>query len=69
MRTKRIQEVLREARKTLTMDNADFSLIVPLNDLPKTEADVTDFIRERTRLWRQSWIEAPINEALELLSK
>lgn len=71
MRLRRIKEVLRDAQRTLTMETADFSRIWLSDDdapLPKTEAEVTEFIRNRTRLWRQSWVEAPIQEALELLN-
>lgn len=72
MRTNKIKAVLRAARNTMTMATADFSRVHLMDDdapLPKTEAEVTEFIRNRTRLWRQTWIEAPINEALELLNK
>lgn len=69
MKQRRINEVLRDAQRTLAMETADFSQIVPTTPLPKTEAEVTDFIRERTRLWRDSWIDAPIQEALNLLNQ
>lgn len=28
----------------------------PIGNLPTSEKDVTPFIRERTRLWRETWI-------------
>ena len=72
MKQRRINEVLRDAQRALTMETADFSCIHLMDNdapLPKTEAEVTDFIRNRTRLWRQTWIESPINEALSLMNK
>jgi hypothetical protein len=37
--------------------------------LPKTEKEVTEFIRRRTELWRESWIINPLELALEKLNK
>lgn len=34
-----------------------------------TEANVTEFIRERTGRWRRSWIIIPLEEALKELTK
>ena len=50
---------LKEVRQSLTMEDCAFdTLSTGPHDapLPKSETEVTDFIRERTRIWRQSWI-------------
>jgi hypothetical protein len=62
--------ILLELRRHLTMERAEFgyihSLMAHLSDrpLPKTEDDVTGFIRRRTALWRDSWVFPLIDELL-----
>lgn len=58
--------MLMELRKLLTLETANFSRIGPRDEdaLPRTEAEVNAFIRERTRLWRESWVFPIIDEML-----
>jgi hypothetical protein len=48
------------------MERASFSenLLKPEFPLPKTEAEVTAFIKGRTKLWRESWLIPPLEQAL-----
>lgn len=57
---------LMELRRLLTFERSDFSVIGPRDEdaLPRTEAEVNAFIRERTRLWRESWVFPIIDEML-----
>lgn len=61
---------LMELRRVLTMESAEFGEIgvTAGHDLPKTEREVTPFIRERTRNWRASWCLAQIDALLGVSS-
>lgn len=67
-RTK-LLEVLYEVRDTATMERSGFGQIhQPQNPgYPTEEGQVTDFIRERTDLWRRSWIIGPLNGVIDSL--
>lgn len=70
---------LREARKAATMEHAGFddlggSTLVrfcpnPIAaSLPRTDPEnETEYIKQRTALYRQSWIIGPIDEAIALV--
>ena len=48
---------LRELRRTLEMGDAAFGSIWQATPVkPLTEGEVTEFIRERTDLWRRTWV-------------
>ena len=58
---------LRELRRYATLENALFDHVGPSDPdapLPTKESEVTAFIRERTRIYRQSWILPIIDELL-----
>lgn len=62
-------KVLKDLRKMLTMERASFSHIfvsVERGDvpLPTSEDEVDHFIRERTRVWRRSWLLAPLDSLI-----
>lgn len=61
--------VLRRALEDSSMELSNFSLLWASDSdpLPKNENEVTEFIKKRTRLWRESWIRCPIKQALEFL--
>lgn len=67
--SKRDTEVLREVYKHLLMENCSFSNIGPSDDevgrLPTNETEVTEFIKRRTRLWRESWILPYLKEMID----
>lgn len=67
---RRLVELLTRIHSDASMDSSSFSHLFaePGDALPKTEAEVTDFIRKRTRLWRSSWILSPLEEALDILN-
>jgi hypothetical protein len=46
------------------MELARFGQLANKGLLPTTEAEVTEFIKQRTRLYRESWIIAPLEEAI-----
>lgn len=57
---------LEEVRRTATMETANFKLLRadPEDPLPKTEAEVNDFIRRRTAVWRDTWILPVLDDLL-----
>ena len=67
----RLTELVRNVYESCAMERAGFDHIHPVTDdtLPKTEKEVTPFIRERTRLYRHSWQLTPLKEALEILAE
>ena len=63
-----VKELLLAAYRSSSMELAEFSsLLGGEKDLPTTEKEVTPFIRERTRLYRHSWLVTPLQEALDKL--
>ena len=65
------RELIAELRRLVRYENAGFAYIGPLpskdQELPKYENQATDFIRNRTRLYRESWIEPIVNELAKRL--
>ena len=58
---------LREIRRLATFESANFSKLMSEPEhgsFPKSEAEVTDFIRERTRIFRETWILSALDELL-----
>lgn len=57
---------LREVRRAITFERACFDNIVPSSDdpLPKSEKEVTEFIRRRTSLYIGSWILPVLDEMI-----
>lgn len=69
---KHIAEKLRTAREFANFERASFSfkderLILHGRTYPDDKRDwiVDDFIKERTRLWRESWLLPILDELLE----
>lgn len=62
--SKRDTEALRELRETLTMEKCRFGNIHPAKDdpLPKSESEVDEFIKRRTRLWLETWVFPTLDE-------
>lgn len=60
--------LIKQVVEVTSMKRSDFSH-VPTGDIkyPTNEREVNAFIKERTRLWRETWIESPLVEALEIL--
>ena len=65
-RRKAYRELLSELRSAANFESADFGRLwgVAEDPLPKTEEEVTDFIRRRTKLYRETWV-TPLIEELE----
>jgi hypothetical protein len=55
----KLLEELREVRKTATMESASFGFDKALDAI----------IKEKTRLWRETWIIAPLDRAIRLLEE
>lgn len=69
--TKKQLETLREIRRVATLDTAHFAQIVPdldANPYPTSELMVNDFIKERIKLWADTWIVGQIDELLAELA-
>ena len=61
-------EKLRELRRLMTLEQTKFAELwddPERNPLPKREAEVDAFIRERTRIFRETWILPVLDELLE----
>ena len=76
MKIRQIEKLLREAIKASDMTRAAFDDIcsdprgTPMhNGAPLTEGRVTEFIKARTRLYRETCITARIIWALELIAE
>lgn len=76
MKVQAIQSALGKARAAATLELSRFNNICADQKAPPkfedgspvTEANVTDFIRERTRLYRETWVIPRIEEALALIA-
>jgi hypothetical protein len=55
---------LRQVVADAKMDRAGFNYLASEGPFPTTEAEVTEFIKQRTRPYRESWIIAPLEEAI-----
>jgi hypothetical protein len=64
--TQKQKRVIAEVLRVASMETASFSRIgAPVTELPMDESEVTGFICRRTRLWRESYILAPLRALLE----
>jgi hypothetical protein len=68
-------DALREMQRVSNMQTAAFGHIAPPAvdeprlPYPTCEADVTPFIAERTRIWRETWITGQLEWIIEDLQK
>ena len=63
-----LRGLVKRALHAAKMADAEFSRNYDSN-LPKTEKEVTEFIKERTKVYRDSWIIKPLEAALLKLEK
>ncbi len=68
--TKRQIHALKVLRHRLTLTNARFASIGPVDTdptmrLPTSEDQVDAFIRARTRIWRESWVVPVLNNLID----
>ena len=64
--------LLTDAYESATLKQAAFDSICGTPDdspLPRSEREVTNFIRKRVDLHHRSWILSPLAEALEILTE
>ncbi len=67
---KNIIETLEGALRCAKMELAEFGTIFPEKDIlpyPTTEKEVTPFIKQRTELYRKTWLISPIESALRMI--
>jgi len=65
---KKMIERLTEVRRKLEMHEGAFvATWTPDTKLPKCRDDVTPFIRQQTRLWRETWILPVLDGVIEAL--
>jgi hypothetical protein len=67
MLTEREIDKLREIRRLMTLETARFREMwddPERHPLPKCEAEVDAFIRERTRIFRETWILSELDDLL-----
>lgn len=75
MKLRQLRKIIADAREIATMERAGFrelghgSALTFEDGSTVTESNVTEFIRERTRLWRSTWILGPLDEALALIDE
>lgn len=67
-RLERITRDLREVIKTLEMDTCNFNDLQDKVIRLKKEG-VTNFIRQKTRLWRETWCLSPLKEIEKKLKR
>lgn len=67
MQHKHVLSLLREVLQAAQMERAEFSRIIPNDSLPQSEKEVTAFIKERTRIYRESWIINPLKEVIDVI--
>jgi hypothetical protein len=67
MRKREVLEILNRALVDARMERASFSRLHDKEPFPTTEAEVTEFIKERTRIYRDSWIISPLEQAIRLI--
>jgi hypothetical protein len=61
-----LKSELEEVRRRLTMEHSHFGDITRPGKIYKlTESEISDFIREKTRLWRETWILHPLARMIE----
>ena len=69
MRKREVLELLNRALTDAQMERASFSQIHPKGPFPTCEAEVDKFIKDRTRLYRESWIIGPLRQAIKLIER
>lgn len=67
MRKREILEILNRVLVDTRMERAGFSQLHTKGPFPATEGEVTEFIKERTRIYRESWIISPLERAIRLI--
>jgi hypothetical protein len=67
MRKREVLQILNKVLFDASMERANFSRIVDGSPFPTTEDEVTGFIKERTRIYRESWIISPLEQAIRLI--
>lgn len=68
--------ILKDVRKHLSMETCGFDRMCGRTSAPTfedgravTESNVTEFIRERTRLWLHSWVLPGLDEVITKLER
>jgi len=64
-----LKSLIKEALRAARMEGAGFQSNFPDVPLPTDEKDVTEFIKKRSELYRETWIIKPLKRALEKLEK
>jgi hypothetical protein len=71
MNIEKLTADLQSIRRDSTMQTANFSLL-PTGEAfayPTSEAEVTAFIEERTRIWRETWITGMLDAVIDDLTR
>lgn len=61
----KLKTELEVVRRTATMENARFGNITSNATHVVPEGEITDFVRDQTRLWRDTWLVHPLDEMIE----
>lgn len=69
MKKKRVIRLLEDALRHSRMETADFAHCGRTDDFVIPNEQITEFIRNETELWRQTWISSYIERALELIKE
>lgn len=69
MRKREVLELLNRALTDAYMERASFSQLHARGPFPTNEAEVDKFIKDRTRLYRESWIIGPLKRAIRLIEQ
>lgn len=69
MRKREVLQILNQVLIDAQMERAAFSQIHPKGPFPTNEAEVDKFIKDRTRIYRDSWIILPLKRVIHLIEK
>jgi hypothetical protein len=64
-----LKSLIKSALQAAKMEGAGFQSNFSDDSLPTNEEEVTEFIKKRSELYRETWIIKPLKTALEKLEK
>lgn len=69
MRKREVLQILNRVLTDAQMERASFSQIHQRGPFPTNEAEVDKFIKDRTQIYRDSWIISPLKRVIHLIEK
>ena len=66
---RRIVDRLEDVLTSSTMERSDFESLHSEIELPKSQKEVTAFVKDRTEHYRRSWLTEPLQEIIKKLKE